>query len=248
MQIQEKKLDSALGYPFELQYSLDEILFFDIETTGLSSNMSYLYLIGCVYFKKGEPYLCQWFADGIEDEKELLFQFFTFLAKYKVLIHYNGSGFDIPYLIAKCKRYQLRYSFDTIKSIDIYKELLPIKKLLPLHSLKQRSVEEFLDIKREDTFTGGDLISVYSQYVGIKRYETLNALNGKKYPVQDQSGLPSLGSTSSDALLYVLLLHNAEDLQGLLLISSMLAYSDFFKGQILKLNYEYREQGLSIIF
>lgn len=248
MQIHEKKLNSVIGYPFELQYSLDDILFFDIETTGLSSKMSYLYLIGCVHYKKGEPYLLQWFADSIEDEKELLIQFFTFLENYKVLIHYNGSGFDIPYLTAKCKRYQLRYNFEHIKSIDIYKELHPMKKFLPLESLKQRSVEEYLGIKREDTFTGGDLISVYGRYVGIKRYETLNSSSEKIYAVQNESGLPSLGTSSSDALLYVLLLHNAEDLQGLLCISSMLAYRDFFQGQITNLNYEYTKYGLSIFF
>lgn len=246
MQIHEKKLDTKLSYPFDQHYSFDELLFFDIETTGLSSKMSYLYLIGCIYFKEEEPYLIQWFADGIEDEKELLIQFFSFMDNYKVLIHYNGSGFDLPYLLAKCNRYQLRYSFDTITSIDIYKELLPIKKLLPLDSLKQRSVEEFMGILREDTFSGGELISVYGQYVGVKRYETLRN-QGSKYKVEQGSGLPSAAS-SSEALLYVLLLHNADDLKGLLRISCMLAYRDFFQGHIELSDYEITDTRLNLLF
>lgn len=247
MQIHEKKLEAVLSYPFHQQYSINEILFFDIETTGLSSKMSYLYLIGCVYFKEGVPHLIQWFADGIEDEKELLHHFFSFMENYKVLIHYNGSGFDIPYLQAKCKRYLLNYSFDTITSIDIYKELLPLKKILPTENLKQRSVEEFIGIHREDVFTGGDLIGVYGQYVGIKRYETLSA-NNSKYNVKQDSGLPSAATSSSDALLYVLLLHNAEDLQGLLKISSMLAYRDLAHGQISYTSYIQEEDNLSLLF
>lgn len=247
MQIHEKKLEDVLSYPFHQQYALNEILFFDIETTGLSSKMSYLYLIGCIYFKEEEPHLIQWFADGIEDEKELLHHFFSFMENYKVLIHYNGSGFDIPYLQAKCKRYQLNYTFDTITSIDIYKELLPLKKLLPTENLKQRSVEEFIGIHREDIFNGGDLISVYGQYVGVKRYETLSA-NNNKYNVKQDSGLPSAVSSSSNALLYVLLLHNAEDLQGLLKISSMLAYRDLAHGQISYTNYIHDEYKLSLLF
>lgn len=247
MQIHEKKLEDVLSYPFHQQYALNEILFFDIETTGLSSKMSYLYLIGSIYFKEEEPHLIQWFADGIEDEKELLHHFFSFMENYKVLIHYNGSGFDIPYLQAKCKRYQLNYTFDTITSIDIYKELLPLKKLLPTENLKQRSVEEFIGIHREDIFNGGDLISVYGQYVGVKRYETLSA-NNNKYNVKQDSGLPSAVSSSSNALLYVLLLHNAEDLQGLLKISSMLAYRDLAHGQISYTNYIHDEYKLSLLF
>lgn len=239
-----------LGYSLlQEKYPLNKILFFDIETTGLSSNMSYLYLIGCIYYKDNKPILLQWFSEGIEEEKELLKMFFAFLKNFNVLIHYNGSGFDIPYLLKKCKRYLLPYDFDHVTSIDIYKELTQYKKYLPLSSLKQRSVEEFLHITRIDPFTGGDLIEVYTKYVGTKRYETLKSSSlHKEYEIITDSGLPSLSANKSDALLSTLLLHNAEDLKGLLAISSMLSYVDLFRGNIKEISLDFTKSGLNIWF
>lgn len=249
MQIRETKLDNKLEYPLDKRYPLHKLLFFDIETTGLSSNMSYLYLIGCIYFKDSEPILLQWFSDGIEEEKQLLHHFFTFLKDFEVILHYNGSGFDLPYLQKKCKRYELPYNFDKLTSIDLYKELTTYKKLLPLTSFKQRSVEEFLNIKREDPFTGGDLISVYTEYVGTKRYERLSSSYAHEdFKVVTESGLPSLAAKKSDALLYTLLLHNAEDLKGLLHICSMLSYVDLFSCNFKDISYEFGNLGLFLRF
>lgn len=247
MQIIETILKEELKYPFQHKYALEKLLFLDIETTGLSSNMSYLYLIGCIYYKEDKPVLLQWFSEGIEEEKELLIQFFTFLSKFQVIIHYNGSGFDLPYLIKKCKRYLLPYNFDSMISLDIYREIAPYKRLLNLESLKQRSIEEFLGIQREDSFTGGDLIPVYSQYVGIRRYENLKNVNSdNSYKIMLASGLPSIMNTKSYALLQVLLLHNKEDLTGLLSISSVLAYVDLFTCNINKTLYNFTENELKI--
>ena len=40
------------------------LLFFDIETTGLSSKRDMVYLIGCTYLRNGTWYMKQWFADS----------------------------------------------------------------------------------------------------------------------------------------------------------------------------------------
>ena len=42
-----------LKYPIERLAPLDQILFLDIETTGLSADNSQLYLIGCAFYKEG---------------------------------------------------------------------------------------------------------------------------------------------------------------------------------------------------
>ena len=169
MQLRDYKIESDA--PYLLPYKKKDVLFFDIETTGLSASSSYLYLIGCIYYKENSWHLKQWFSDSIDEEKEIITLFFEFLKDYKVLVHYNGQGFDIPYLLKKVNRYKLRYDFDSITSLDIYKEILPYKKLLAFENLKQKTVESAFGLNRLDTFSGGDLIAVYTSYVGRHQYE-----------------------------------------------------------------------------
>lgn len=178
----------------------EEILYFDIETTGLSADTSSLYLIGCLYYREQTWQTIQWFAEDYGEESSLLTAFFTFLKEFKILIHYNGTGFDLPYLQKKCRRYALSYSFDEIQSLDIYKVIFPYRKLLPLENIKQKTLEHSLGLFREDMYTGGELISVYGDYIHkrIKKEE------------------------NTEYLLELLLLHNREDLEGLYVVSSLL--------------------------
>ena len=91
-------------YPLDRIGPLKDLLFFDIETTGFSGETSQLYLIGCTYFDGFGWKLIQWFTDTRQAEKELLDAFFEFLKRFKILIHFNGDRFDIPYLLKCCER------------------------------------------------------------------------------------------------------------------------------------------------
>ena len=86
-------------YPLDRIGPLKDLLFFDIETTGFSGETSQLYLIGCTYFDGFGWKLIQWFADTRQAEKELLDAFFEFLKRFKILIHFNGDRFDIPFIL-----------------------------------------------------------------------------------------------------------------------------------------------------
>lgn len=197
-------LDLPDTYPLERIGDLSELLFFDIETTGFSADYNRLYLIGCSYYRDGSWNLIQWFADTAGAEEELLHQFFAFIKDYRILIHFNGDGFDIPYLLKRCDRLGLPYGFSGIQSFDIYKKCKPYRKLLSLDSLKQKSIERFLGIHRQDQYNGGQLIEVYQDYL-----------------------------QSHDDFLYdMLILHNAEDLEGMPLILPILNYPDFFEQEL----------------
>ncbi len=87
-----------------------------------------------------------------------------------------------------------------MEGIDIYKRIMPYKKALMLDNLKQKTVEAFLDISREDKYNGGQLISIYKDYV--------------KAPTQESENL--------------LLLHNADDMKGMLSLLPILTYADIF--------------------
>lgn len=177
-------------------YAAEDVLVFDIETTGFTAEHTALYLIGCAYYEDHRWKICQWFnQDGLSEEK-ILREFLLFCKDFKYFVTYNGDGFDIPYLTKKTIMYGMENPFSKKESIDIYKQIRFLKEHLHLENMKQKSVERFLGIHRLDKYSGGDLIKVYQDYV--------------KLPVKTNKQL--------------LLQHNYEDIEGLLDCASMLAY------------------------
>ncbi|MBQ5600314.1 MAG: ribonuclease H-like domain-containing protein, partial [Lachnospiraceae bacterium] len=174
------------SYPLSNLGKREELLFFDIETTGFSGDYNQVYLIGCVYFTETSAHFIQWFADSKEAETEVIDTFFAFANNYRTLVHFNGDTFDIPFIEKRCHALRLPHSFDHLESIDIYKRIKPYKKHLGLENLKQKSIETFLGISRDDKYTGGQLIKVYTEYL----------------------------QTKDPYLLKLLLLHNEDDLKG----------------------------------
>lgn len=249
----EKKLSVSSVYSFHNQIPYEDMVFFDIETTGFSPNNTILYLIGCAYYRENSWNLIQWFADDNTSEKKVLHSFFDFIKEYKVLIHFNGDGFDIPYILKKCSKLGLDYTFDDIESYDIYKKMLPYKKLLKLDNFKQKTIEQFLRIPRNDTFSGGELIQVYANYLGMKKLEQLKSRNHEVSPVKDlevriQSSNGSSDSSNSSLLLQQLLLHNEEDVQGMLPLTQILAYRDLFNDNYSNINATIEKDQLTIHF
>lgn len=224
MLTQKLILNQMPAYSFEHEYAIDKIVFFDIETTGLSAETSYLYLIGCAYYKDETFHLIQWFSENINEESLLISTFFEFLANYDFLIHFNGSGFDIPFIQQKIKQLNLDYSFSNIVSLDIYRLIKPYKRLFKLDSMRLKSLEGFLRIRRKDTLDGEELIGVYASFIGKKRYESLKQSRFPKNKLEEP--------TESTLLLEQLLLHNEDDIRGLLLISSVLNYVALFEKPI----------------
>lgn len=203
MIIIDKEFTFEESYPLSRLGKKEELLFFDIETTGFSGDYHQVYLIGCVYFQNDTARFIQWFADTKESESEVIESFFAFMSHYRTLIHFNGDTFDIPFLLKRCHALRLEHDFDQMESIDIYKRIKPYKKQLALENMKQKSIEAFLGIERDDRFSGGELIEVYSAYL--------------KHP--------------EDELLSLLLLHNEDDLKGMPKLLPILHYPDFFTGK-----------------
>ncbi len=252
MQIIETPIKTSFDLSIDLISSKtvtkQEILFFDIETTGFSAAMSYVYLIGCAYFDQSTLMLRQWFMEDIREEKELLTNFFEFLKSYRLLVHYNGSGFDIPYLLQKCSTYQLTYNFEHIISFDIYKQLIPYKKRIPITNLKLKTVEDFLKVERKDQYSGGELISVYTKFLALYTYEKKHTSGASHYQVSPVSGLPSIEKSDSNALRQLLLLHNAEDIANLPQILPILSYVKLLEGNIYLNKWEVTNQVVNFYF
>lgn len=234
MIIFQSEFKMELSFPIYEPYNLEDILLFDIETTGLSASSSFLYLIGCAYYKNNTWHLIQWLADDMNSEVALLSSFFQLASTYKRLIHFNGSGFDIPYILKKCRHHNLTYVFDSLESYDIYKKLLPFKKLLPLKNLKLKTIEEFLNVEQIDCYTGEQLIPIYSNFLGRIQYERLheavhNKFNSANISRSYKNDISEFEIPSSKQLQEILLLHNSEDIKGLLRVANILYYTNLFQ-------------------
>ena len=150
----------------------ERLVFFDIETTGLRAGRAELYLIGLLFHDGKDWELIQWFSQGLSDEEELLLRFSGFLNDMRrrhspqkpILISYNGDGFDIPFISSCLRAYGLPDIKGTVLSFDLYKQLRGLKRILGLPDMKLKTIEHFLGIDREDSFSGGELISVYERY------------------------------------------------------------------------------------
>ena len=143
----------------------EDSIFFDIETTGFSPAHSSIYLIGCVRRKDEKMYTDQFFAENPSEEREILMAFLALLKDYHTIISFNGIGFDIPFVKAKCDILKIEENFKDYHYLDIFKSISELKFLLKLPNYKQKTIEAFLDILREDKFSGGELINVYHEYV-----------------------------------------------------------------------------------
>ena len=211
----------AVIFPYPLKELGDpqELLFFDIETTGLSASQGQVYLIGALAYEAGEGWvLRQWFADSLADEEAVLCAFFDFASGFTTLIHFNGDSFDIPFLEKCAAQYGIAAPLGRLQSLDLYRLIRPYRKLFPDGRLNQKSMERWLGLTRLDRYTGGELISVYEAY-----------------------------TVSGDAVLCRnLLLHNEEDLTGLPVLLSLLSIPDFFSGSFLRPEAEFSDGLLTL--
>ena len=146
-------------------------LFYDIETTGLSRNSTFLYLIGAVAYEENNWQMYQWMIENEEEEPELLKTFSGFLQDFSCTIQYNGDSFDQPYLDARYQIHGLPSPFAKLPSIDLYRELKPLKGLLKLSRMNQPSMESFLGITERNYCDGGACIRLYKQFASGKKPE-----------------------------------------------------------------------------
>ena len=190
----------TLSYPLDTICDPEKALFLDIETTGFTARSSSLYMIGCAYLKDSTWHTIQWFAQDPSQQADVLKAFLSFAQKNSFLIHFNGNQFDLPYLKQKCEECNIEQSLDAFDGLDLYRRIFPYRKLFPIPDCKQKSLEKFLQVGREDLYTGGELIEIYEEYT--------------KAPTENAENL--------------LLLHNREDLIGMLSILPILSYRDLF--------------------
>lgn len=177
----------------------------DIETTGLSPDRAFVYLIGVLTNTEGGTRVTQFLASSKSEEKEMLAAFFDFIEDFDIYLNYNGTAFDIPFINRRSEKLKLNRSLDVRRSVDYLKLLRAsyVKKILP--DLKLKTVERLAGVIREDKFSGKDCIELYRHF--------------------SEKGDKAAGK--------FLLLHNFEDLSCFPALNSILEKIDLY-GALLK--------------
>lgn len=179
-----------------------EMLFVDIETTGLSAENCFIYCIGCSWQENDQICVQLLFGTGENDETDLLAHFQSLTSHFKKLVTFNGSTFDLPFLKKRFEKYQMPEPVTSMDHLDLFREAKKLRKLLALDNYRQKSLELFLGCYREDAYSGKELIQVYKSYF--------------QAPTEEQ--------------LQMLLLHNYEDVLGMYDLLSILSYQQFLNG------------------
>ena len=190
---------------------------FDIETAGLSYQKDMI--ISASFCNEDGGDLRQYFCDDPESEFLLITKILEEFENLDAVITYNGYSFDIPFVIARAKKYGIENRNPQLWNIDIYKILKNYwmaGKLLP--SLSQESVEKTLGIRgdRTDTIDGRECITQYNRF---------------------------LATGAADAKDKILL-HNGDDVRQLASIASQLSFIPFHQvayenGRCIKANAGY---------
>jgi hypothetical protein len=103
------------------------LLFFDLETTGLSGGAGTLaFLVGCGYFDGDGFHTRQFFLSGYEAERELLDALTALVGRFNGLVTFNGRTFDVPLIETRYLFHRLDSPFEQLPHFDM---LHPARKL-----------------------------------------------------------------------------------------------------------------------
>ncbi len=187
--------------PLSRVTKLSNVLYVDLETTGLSAERDKIYLIGCAYHTADGWKMTQWFDETGYEETSILTSFLLFAKTYPTWVHFNGDRFDIPFLKTRIEKQHISVPIESFKSIDLYHVIKPYRKILALPNYQQQTVEAFMGTGRTENRSGGDLVKEYQRYV-LKPDQTI---------------------------LEELLRHNEADIKGLIDITPIITLKDIFE-------------------
>ena len=145
---------------------------FDIETTGLYPGRDRI--ISASLISPDGSGLKQFFSENSSEELLTISHILSELEDCDAVITYNGQSFDLPFVLARARKYGLADELPLFLNLDIYRILRsywPLAESMP--SLRQKAVEEVLGISpgRTDEIDGGECIRLYSEYVNLGREE-----------------------------------------------------------------------------
>ncbi len=162
-----KRILSWANIPEHENIKLENLIFLDTETTGLSGGTgTMVFMIGLAKFTGTDLLLEQFFLRNPSEEEAFLHAISQFCADMKAVISYNGKAFDIPILNTRHILQRIPSPFINIHHID----LLTISRQLWRLRLSQCRLanieQEILQYYRQDGEVPGYLVpEFYKDYL-----------------------------------------------------------------------------------
>ncbi len=152
-------LDGFFTRASEASPDLEDILFLDTETTGLSGGTGTIaFLVGVGWFKNSTFISRQYFLPDFSHEYAMLADLTRLAEKFKVVMTFNGASFDLPLLRTRGLMNRLKDPCGSLTSWDL---LVPGRRLWGriLPDCRQQTLEKaLLKIERDSGDIDGALI------------------------------------------------------------------------------------------
>ena len=131
-----------VGEPSLVKSQVEDFVFLDIETTGLSGSAGvYAFLVGAGRFNDNVFRLSQFFLRHPGEELAHLAAMLEFIGDCRTLVTFNGRSFDVPILTTRCLLQGIGTPFKRMHNIDLlhlarrlWRERLPSRTLLNLEA------------------------------------------------------------------------------------------------------------------
>ncbi len=183
-----------------IESPLAKTVFLDTETTGLSGGTgTYAFLTGIGFWEESGFKIQQYFMREFREEKSLLQELGRRLAGTKLLVTFNGKGFDFPLLESRFVLSRLPFPLREAYHLDL---LYPARRLWKLR-LKDCSLgnleNKVLKFEREDDVPGNVIPALYFNYLQTGRPYGINTI--LEHNRQDIFSLAQLTIRAADHLL-----------------------------------------------
>lgn len=176
----------AGGWPLRPGGPPPRLLFFDLETTGLSGGAgTYAFLVGCGYFEGHAFHTRQFFLPDYDRERPLLSAVAGLVGAFGGIVTYNGRSFDLPLIETRYQLNRLDSPFGEFPHLDmlhpsrrLWRRRHPIADevaaarrsgavlLAEATSCALKALEQsVLGTEREDDVPGFEIPSRYFQYI-----------------------------------------------------------------------------------
>jgi uncharacterized protein YprB with RNaseH-like and TPR domain len=98
----------------------DRILFLDTETTGIQGGTGICpFLVGVGFFSNDDFHVVQYFIRDFDEEPSMLYALGELLARFDLIVTYNGAAFDIPLLETRFTLARFENPFERMDHFDL---------------------------------------------------------------------------------------------------------------------------------
>ena len=153
---------------------LENLLFFDIETTGLGGSGAVGFLVGFASFTELGFEIRQYMLVDYPDESAMLEDILKEISGTKTIVSYNGTTFDLPFMQERMILNRVAKEFKSEKHIDLLHATRRFYKRR-LQNCKLTNIEEnIFSFYREEDIPGYLVPSVYFEWLNSEELDMMD--------------------------------------------------------------------------